>query len=69
MAHRLLRDEKEEGWETSEFPIVCEVSCAGYARLPRLLAGDSARHALAARSASRAGPFRARRRVWVRTLT
>ena len=26
MAHRVLRDEQEEGWESSEFPIVCEVS-------------------------------------------
>lgn len=29
MAHRILRDEKEEGWEESDFPIVCEVRMTG----------------------------------------
>lgn len=28
MAHRLLRDVEADGWESSEFPIICE-SCLG----------------------------------------
>ena len=28
MAHRLLRDTEADGWERSDFPIICE-SCLG----------------------------------------
>ena len=28
MAHRMLRDVEADGWERSEFPIICE-SCLG----------------------------------------
>jgi len=28
MAHRLLRDAQADGWERSDFPIICE-SCLG----------------------------------------
>ena len=28
MAHRLLRNEEADGWERSDFPIICE-SCLG----------------------------------------
>lgn len=28
MAHRLLRDVEADGWERSDFPIICE-SCLG----------------------------------------
>ena len=41
MAHRLLSDPKEDGWESSEMPIVCE-TCLGpnpFVRMQRVRQG------------------------------
>lgn len=40
MAHRLLRDAEADGWERSDFPIICE-SCLGDSPYVRMVTSQS----------------------------